>query len=58
MNRQGSMTIRNTNPDVTLSAEERTVSGLGICMVKKSMDGMRYKYENVRNIFPIPRLPG
>ena len=37
-------------PDVTLSAEERSVGGLGIFLVKKTMDGMDYAYENGRNI--------
>ena len=33
------------DPDVTLSAEERTVGGLGIFMVKKTMDDMVYRFE-------------
>jgi len=34
------------DPDVSLSAEEREVGGLGIYMVKKSMDKMVYSYDN------------
>lgn len=40
-------------PDTTLSAEERTLGGLGIFMVKKSMDDVTYRYENGRNILAI-----
>ena len=41
------------DPDVTLSAEERTIGGLGIFMVKKSMDEITYRYENGSNILSI-----
>lgn len=32
------------DPDITLSAEERQIGGLGIYMVKKSMDEVTYDY--------------
>jgi len=41
------------DPDTTLSAEERTLGGLGIFMVKKSMDEITYRYENGSNILSI-----
>ena len=41
------------DPDTTLSAEERGIGGLGIFMVKKSMDEIAYRYENGRNILSI-----
>jgi len=41
------------DPDTTLSAEERTIGGLGIFMVKKTMDEITYRYENGRNILSI-----
>ena len=41
------------DPDTTLPAEERTVGGLGIFMVKKSMDEITYRYENGSNILSI-----
>jgi anti-sigma regulatory factor (Ser/Thr protein kinase) len=41
------------NPDITLSAEERSIGGLGIFMVKKSMDDLTYSYENGNNILTI-----
>ena len=34
------------DPDITLSAEERAIGGLGIFMVKKTMDEIIYRYEN------------
>ena len=45
--------LEKEDPDITLSAEERAIGGLGIFMVKKSMDDIRYKYENGRNILTI-----
>ena len=42
-----------TDPDTTLSAEERAIGGLGIFMVKKSMDEITYRYENGSNILSI-----
>ena len=41
------------DPDITLSAEERSIGGLGIYMVKKSMDEIVYRYENGKNILSI-----
>ena len=41
------------DPDTTLSAEERTIGGLGIFMVKKSMDDISYEYRNGQNILTI-----
>ena len=40
-------------PDITLSAEEREIGGLGIFMVRKSMDEISYRYENGSNILSI-----
>lgn len=44
---------QQAEPDVTLSAEERGIGGLGILMVKKSMDGVEYTYENGQNILTL-----
>ena len=41
------------DPDISLSAEERKIGGLGIFMVKKSMDEITYRYENGKNILSI-----
>ena len=45
--------LEKADPDVTLSAEERRIGGLGIFMVKKTMDKMEYSYENGFNILTI-----
>lgn len=42
--------LKKPDPDVTLAADERAIGGLGIFMVKKSMDEMKYHYENGRNV--------
>ncbi len=41
--------------DTTLSAEEREIGGLGILMVKKSMDAVSYAYRNGVNILTIKK---
>ncbi len=38
------------DPDVTLSAEERQIGGLGIFIVKKMTESMEYTYEDNKNI--------
>jgi len=42
--------LEKADPDVTLSADERKIGGLGIYMVKKSMDHMQYEYRDGQNI--------
>lgn len=39
--------------DITLSAEERNIGGLGILMVKKSMDQVDYTYQDGKNVLTI-----
>ncbi len=41
--------LKKDDPDVTLSASERQIGGLGIFMVKKSMDHMYYEYKDGKN---------
>ena len=48
--------LAKPDPDVTLPAQERQIGGLGIYMVKKSMDGMEYEYRNGQNILMIRKL--
>lgn len=50
--------LKKPDPDVTLSAEEREIGGLGIYMVKKSMDGIEYEYKNGQNILKIQKKIG
>lgn len=47
--------LAKADPDVTLSAEEREIGGLGIYMVKKSMDDLSYEYKNGQNILRIKK---
>ena len=47
--------LTNADPDTTLSAEERAVGGLGIFMVKKSMDEVVYEYKDGQNILKIKK---
>lgn len=43
------------DPDVTLSAEDRLVGGLGIFIVKKTMDDVRYERKDNKNILTIEK---
>ena len=43
------------DPDTTLSADERKIGGLGIFMVKKSMDEIDYRYQDGQNILTIKK---
>lgn len=47
--------LENDDPDVTLSAEQREIGGLGLYVVKKSMDKVYYKYENGKNVLTIEK---
>lgn len=47
--------LKNKDPDITLSAEERDIGGLGIFMVKKTMDEITYQYKNGQNILTIKK---
>ena len=45
--------LAKSDPDTTLSSEERAVGGLGIFMVKKTMDEITYEYKDGQNILAI-----
>ena len=45
--------LSNADPDTGLSAEERGIGGLGIYIVKKSMDEITYSYQDGKNILTI-----
>lgn len=47
--------LENEDPDITLSAEEREIGGLGIFMVRKIMDSVEYKYENSQNVLKLTK---
>ena len=42
--------LQKADPDITLSAEDREIGGLGIFITKKTMDTVAYAYENGENI--------
>ena len=42
--------LKKPDPDITLSAEEREIGGLGIFIAKKTMDSISYAYENGENV--------
>ena len=48
--------LQKPDPDVTLSADDRPIGGLGIFMVKKSMDDIRYEYKDGQNVLTISKL--
>ena len=45
--------LAKPDPDVTLSAEERGIGGLGIYMTKKTMDDVRYERVDGQNILTL-----
>ena len=47
--------LAKADPNTTLSAEEREIGGLGIFMVKKSMDEIAYEYKDGQNILKIKK---
>ncbi len=47
--------LAKADPDITLSAEERGIGGLGIFMVKKTMDDVTYEYKDGQNILKIKK---
>ena len=47
--------LSKEDPDLTLSAEERQIGGLGIYMVKESMDEITYEYKDGQNILSIKK---
>ena len=45
--------LQKPDPDVTLSAKERKVGGLGVFLVKNLMDSMEYQRKDGRNVVTI-----
>ena len=50
--------LQRQDPDITLSAEERGIGGLGIFMVKQTMDEVTYRHEDNSNILTIRKTIG
>ena len=47
--------LAKEDPDITLAADDRKIGGLGIFLVKKNMDNIRYEYKNGSNILSIEK---
>lgn len=47
--------LEKQDPNITLNADERDIGGLGIYMVKKSMDSIAYEYSDGKNILTIKK---
>ncbi len=45
--------LKKPDPDVTLKVEDRQIGGLGIFMVKKSMDECYYERSGDKNVFTL-----
>ena len=45
--------LAKKDPNVKLPAEEREIGGLGIFLVKKTMDGVEYKRDGQQNILKV-----
>ena len=47
--------LAKDDPDTTQSIEEREIGGMGIFIVKKSMDAVNYEYKDGKNILTIKK---
>ncbi|MCR5792843.1 MAG: ATP-binding protein [Lachnospiraceae bacterium] len=47
--------LEKDDPDITLSAKERQIGGLGIFMAKNCMDHMEYAYRDESNILTLKK---
>lgn len=47
--------LAKDDPNINLSIDEREIGGLGIYMVKKSMDSVTYEYRDGQNILTIKK---
>ena len=47
--------LEKEDADTSLDAEEREIGGLGILMVKRSMDHISYEYRDGKNILTIQK---
>lgn len=48
--------LAKEDPDITLSAEERKIGGLGIYLCKQLMDSVNYEYKDGCNIFTMKKI--
>ena len=47
--------LAKPDPDITLSAEDREIGGLGIFIAKKTMDSISYSYEKGENVLTMTK---
>ena len=47
--------LERDEPDISLSADDREIGGLGIFITKKTMDTVNYSYENGQNILTMTK---
>lgn len=47
--------LARDDPDVTIPVSERAIGGLGIFMVKKNMDEVRYRRKDGQNVFTMKK---
>jgi len=47
--------LAKSDPDTTLSVEDRPIGGMGIFLVKKSMDLVNYEYKDGKNVLTIKK---
>lgn len=47
--------LKKEDPDISLSADDRPIGGLGIYMTKKMMDNVTYEYKNNQNKLTITK---
>ena len=47
--------LAHRDPDLTLPAEQRPIGGLGIYMMKQTMDRVSYRYESGKNVLTMQK---
>lgn len=47
--------LEKSDPDITKSAEEREIGGLGILLAKKNVDVIKYEYSDGKNIVTLKK---
>ena len=50
--------LQKEDPDTTLTAQERQIGGLGIFLVRKTMDAVEYRHEDGFNVLTIRKKIG
>ncbi len=48
--------LQQKAPDLTLKAEDRPIGGLGVFLVRKIVDEMRYEYRDGQNVLTVTKI--